>query len=63
MMRLFRSEAGLSRREVARRAGFSADTARRCEHDLGRVRIDKFYRYAAACGVEITLRIVPRNAS
>lgn len=61
LLRMLRRAAGLSRREVGRRAGMSADTVRRCEEGAN-VRIDKPMRFAEACGVPLVFEFVPREA-
>lgn len=57
-----RTTAGLSRREVARRAGFSPDTARRCEQGEMNVRMDKILRYGAACGRPVEYRFIDKKS-
>jgi transcriptional regulator with XRE-family HTH domain len=49
-MRALRGEAGLSRAELARRAGIPASTLRHWEHDRGFPGVPAFLRLAEALG-------------
>jgi transcriptional regulator with XRE-family HTH domain len=57
-----RLAAGLSLREVARRARISADTARRLERaEMGAMRIDHLTRIGEVLGLELAARLYPNG--
>lgn len=53
--------AGVSQREVARRAGMSPDTVRRLERGDTSTRADKLIRYGNALGVGLTYQFRARD--
>ncbi|BBV67104.1 helix-turn-helix domain-containing protein [Kluyvera ascorbata] len=52
MLAKWRSNAGLTRAQVAQRMGVSAPTVSRMEANVTRASLDTLTRYALACGVK-----------
>ena len=52
MLAQWRSNAGLTRAQVAQRMGVSAPTVSRMEANVTRASLDTLTRYALACGVK-----------